>query len=223
MKLLLSLFCFFYCLTGFAQKKKPVIEFCPICLVDEISFPTIQAGVSFYFSDRFSLYNEVGVKYRKGYYEDSDTSFIGSRGIKLKTEFRYNIFKTNKFLKNSYVAFNIFYNNETHNTTIGYYFQKDSLKNWVDGFGVKKSVIGFNLLLGWKKNIWNKFSFNPYVGLGLRFVNISTVSKEFNRNRDYLQQPIDVTVVGLRNGEDANEKARNNFNLTLGIRLCYQF
>ena len=223
MKLLLSFFCLLYCLTGFAQKKKPVIEFCPICLVDEVGFPTIQAGISFYLSDRFTFYNEVGIKYRKGYYEDSDTSFIGSRGIKLKTELRYNIFKEKRVFKNSYVALNFFYNNETHNTTIGYYFQKDSLKNWADGFGVKKSVFGSNFLIGWKKTIRNKFSFNPYGGIGLRFVNIVTKNKEFDRNRDNLQQPVDVTIVGLRNGEDANEKARSIFNLTLGIRLCYQF
>lgn len=223
MKHLLLFFCLLYCLTGFAQKKKPVIEFCPICLVDEVSFPTIQAGIAFYLSDRFSFYNEVGIKYRKGYYEDSDTSFIGSRGIKLKTELRYNIFKAKRVFKDSYVALNLFYNNETHNTTIGYYFQKDSLKDRADGFGVKKSVVGCNFLIGWKKTIWNKFSFNPYAGIGLRFVKFVTINKEFDRKHDDLQQPVDITIVGLRNGEDANEKARSIFNLTLGIRLCYQF
>ena len=222
MKILLSLLCLLYCQTGFAQNKKPVIEFCPTCLIDELSFPTVQAGVEFTLSQRLSLYNEIGIKYRKSEYEDSDSGFVGSKGIKLKTELRYHLFKTKKFLKNAYVAVNAFYNYRTHNTTVGYYYQKDSLNDRTDGFGVKKSVYGFNFVLGLKRTIWKKFSFNPYAGIGLRFVNIISISKEFDSERDKLQEPIDLTIDGYRRWEDANGKARDNFNFTLGIRLCYQ-
>jgi Protein of unknown function (DUF3575) len=222
MKILLSFLCFLYCLTGFAQNTKPVVEFCATCLIDELSFPTVQAGVEFSLSHRLSLYNEIGIKYRKSYYEHSDSGFVGSKGIKLKTELRYHLFKTKKFFKNAYVAVNAFYNYRTYNTTIGYYYQKDTLNDWTDGFGVKKSVYGFNFVLGLKKTIWKKFSFSPYAGVGLRFVNISSVGKEFDSNRDNLQQPIDLTVEGYRQWEDANGKARDNFNFTLGIRLRYQ-
>lgn len=222
MKIILSFFCLSYCLTGFAQTTKPVIEFCPTCLIDEASFPTIQAGIEFYLSDRFSFYNELGIKYRKGYYEADDTSFIGSKGIKFKTELRYNISRTKRHFKNIYVAVNGFYNYDTHNTNIGYYYQQDSSKYWGDIFGVKKSVIGCNLLFGLKKTIRNKFSYNAYAGIGLRFVGFSTVSKEFDRNRDALPNPKHVTIADLRDREDANEKARSILNLTVGIRLCYQ-
>ena len=223
MKILLSFLFFLYYLTGFAQNTKPVIEFCPTCLIDELSFPTVQIGVEFSLSQRLSFYNEIGIKYRKSYYEHSDTSFVGSKGIKLKTELRYNLLNTKKFLKNAYIAVNAFYNYRTHNTTIGYYYQKDTLNDRVDGFGVKKSVYGLNFVLGLKRTIWKNFSFNPYAGLGLRFVNISSIGKEFDSNRDELQQPIDLTVEGYRQWEDAHGKANDPFNLTLGIRLCYRF
>ena len=47
------------------------------------------------------------------------------------------------------------------------------------------------------------------------------MNKEFDKNLDKLQQPMDVTIVGMRDRVDAYEKPDNIFNLTLGIRLCY--
>ena len=222
MKTILFFLFFTFSLSGFAQNAKPQIEFCPLCLVDEFSFPTIQGGIEFYLTEKLSLYNEIGIKYRKGYYETSDTSFISSKGFKIKSELRYYISTTKEHSKNTYIALNGFYNKDTHNTEIGYYYQSDSLKSRYDNFGVKKSVIGTNLLIGFKKTIWNKFSFDAYAGIGVRFVGISTVNKEFDKNRDKLQQPMDVTIVGIRDKVDANEKANNIGNITLGIRLCYE-
>ncbi len=79
-----------------------------------------------------------------------------------------------------------------------------------------------NVLIGSKKTIGNKLSFDAYAGVGLRFISITTLNKEFDKNRDKLQQPVDVTIVGLRDRIDANEKAENFGNVTLGIRLCYE-
>jgi hypothetical protein len=222
MKTIISFLFLTFSLTASAQKSKPEIEFCPLCLVDEFSFPTIQGGIEFYLTEKLSLYNEIGIKYRKGYYETADTSFIGSNGFKLKTELRYYISYTEEHSKNTYVAINGFYYKDNHNTETGYYYQGDSLNPRYDNFGVKKLVIGTNVLIGCKKTIWNNFSFDAYAGVGLRFVSISTVSKEFDKNRDKLRQPMDVTIVGMRDRVDANEKADNIGNITLGIRLCYQ-
>lgn len=222
MKLLFTFLCFIFSFKGFTQNTKPIIAFCPLCLVDEASYPTIQTGIEFYLSQRLSLYNEIGIKYRKGYYETADTNFLGSKGFKIKTELRYNINSTKRHFKNIYIAINIFYNRDFHNTEIGYYYQRDGLKYWNDNFGVKKSVAGSNLLIGWKKAIWRKFLFDGYAGFGVRFIDISVVNKEFDKNRDDLQEPIDVTIVGIRNRVDANEGVGNIGNLTLGIRLCYK-
>ncbi len=214
------LFLIFY-LGAFSQNQKPEIKFCPLCLVDEISFPTIQGGVEFYLTKKLRLYNEIGIKYRKGYYETTDTSFIGSKGFKIKTELRYYIAEKEEHSKNTYIAINGFFNRDTHNTEIEYYYQGDSSKSRYDYFGVKKTVIGTNFLIGYEKLIGNRFSYDLYAGMGVRFVGISTVNKEFDKEHDKLKQPVDVTIVGMRDRVDAYEKADNIFNLTLGIRLCY--
>jgi len=123
MKTVLSfLFLTFY-LSAFSQNQKPEIKLCPLCLVDEFSFPTIQGGIEFYLTKKLSLYNEIGVKYRKGYYETADTSFIGFGGFKIKTELRYYIATNDERSKNTYIALNGFFNRHTHNTETAYYFR----------------------------------------------------------------------------------------------------
>ena len=86
---------------------------------------------------------------------------------------------------------------------------------------LKKAVVGTNVLIGYEKFISNRFSCDLYAGIGVRFIDISTVNKEFDKNLDKLRQPVDVTIVGMRDRIDAYEKADNIFNLTLGIRVCY--
>ena len=207
-------------LSAFTQNKRPQIEFCPLCLIDELTFPTIQGGFEFRLTEKFGWYNEIGLKYRKGYYEDADTSFIGSKGFKVKSEIRYYI-HTKQPAKNAYIAINGFYNNDTHNAAIEYYHNNDSTKSLVDNFGVKKSVAGANLLIGTKKKLGNKFALDLYAGLGVRFVNIAATHKEFDKKSDQLRLPIDVTVAGTRARVDATGKTDNIGNLALGIRLTY--
>lgn len=221
MKTVFSFLFFAFSVSAFSQKQKPEIKFCPLCLVDEFSFPTIQGGFEFYLTEKLSWYNEIGIKYRKGYYETADTSFIGSRGFKIKTELRYYIATNEQRSKNTYIAVNGFFNWDTHNTETGYYYQGDSSKSRHDNFGVKKAVIGTNVLIGYEKFISNRFCYDLYAGIGVRFIDISTVNKEFDKNLDKLRQPVDVTIVGMRDRIDAYEKADNIFNLTLGIRVCY--
>ena len=84
MKTVFSFLFFAFSVSAFSQKQKPEIKFCPLCLVDEFSFPTVQGGIEFYLTEKLSWYNKIGIKYRKGYYETADTNFIGSRGFKIK-------------------------------------------------------------------------------------------------------------------------------------------
>jgi hypothetical protein len=105
-------FLFFpFSMSAFSQKHKPEIKLCPLGLVDEFSYPTVQAGIDFYLTKELSWYNEIGIKYRNGYYETADTSFIGFGGFKIKTELRY------------YIALNGFFNRHTQNTETAYYYR----------------------------------------------------------------------------------------------------
>ncbi|MGN6539353.1 MAG: hypothetical protein ACTHKY_00960 [Ginsengibacter sp.] len=105
-------FLFFpFSMSAFSQKHKPEIKLCPLCLVDEFSYPTVQAGIDFYLTKELSCYNEIGIKYRNGYYETADTSFIGFGGFKIKTELRY------------YIALNRLFSRHTQNTETAYYYR----------------------------------------------------------------------------------------------------
>ena len=222
MKIFLSFLFLTFSFRVYAQNKKPEIKFCPLCVVDEFSFPTIQGGIEFHLSERIGLYNEIGIKYRKGYYESADTNFIGNKGYKIKTELRYYILNKKGEIDKTFIALNCFYYKDNYNTEIGYYYQGDSSISRIDNFGIRKSIYGINILIGSKKTIFNKFFVEPFGGIGARFLGISTNNKEFNKKADELnQQPIDLTIAGIRTSIEAYEKLENHLNITLGIRFCY--
>lgn len=96
MKFIIVLLLFFLFLKSAAQKQNIRIKFCPAVLIDDISFSAIQGGLEFKLSDRLTLYNELGIKYRKSYIDNTDTSFIKLSGYKIKTEIRYYLQRMGK-------------------------------------------------------------------------------------------------------------------------------
>lgn len=226
MKLKLTICIILISTGGFAQNKA-VVKFSPLSVIDDASFPTIQAGIEFNIHKRISWYNELGIKYRKGYYEKTDTISLASKGFKAKTEFRYYWQNKNgadlaKNPEGNYFAINCFYNRDFHNTEIEYYYLRDTSMNKFDDLGVKKKVWGLNLLVGTQKPISRKVLLDFYTGLGIRFRNVSAINKEFDSERDYLHVPIDVNINGIRDKIDS--KAGNTVapTFTLGVRFCYK-
>jgi hypothetical protein len=213
----------------YSQYEKYNIKICPLSLVDEFSFPLVQGGFETKLSQRLSLYNEIGVKYRKGYYEEADTSFINASGIKAKTELRYYLPKSfgveeiRTMLNGLYVGVNLFYIKDKHNSEIKYYANRDSSFVSLDNISVVKNVIGLNLIAGIQKKLANKFLIDIYAGIGYRIRIISNQHREFDKDRDSLDKPTDITPRGIRNTIDLKEGISNSLSLTLGIRLGYRF
>jgi len=180
----------FLLIYAYSQNEKVVIKFCPLALVDEVTFPTIQGGVEFKLKSGISLYNELGIKYRTGYYESYDTNFINSYGFKFKFEVRFYLTKIFKYvnpdgvLKGLYVGGNLFFIRDYHNSKIGYFFEKDSSTLLSDNFVVKKNIIGTNIILGLQKQISRKFLIDFYAGLGLRIRIIENLYREYDSDRD---------------------------------------
>ena len=222
MKCLFLLLLSFSGLTVFSQTPQTAIKFSPLCLLDDISFPTIQSGIEFRLSQKISWYNEIGIKYRNSYIENYvDTSFIKSEGFKLKTELKYHIDKLFGVEVDGYTGLNFFFTQDHHNTQIDYCHSYDTTI-MTDDFGVKKNVLGCNLIIGKEMVLSKKLNIDLYAGLGIRYVYIATINEQYNKATDFIIRPIDVNIPSIRNQTDANA---GNFiapNLTLGIRICFK-
>ena len=212
-----------------SQNKNFVFKFCPLALIDDFSFPTIQGGLEIRLSKRITWYNEFGIKYRQSSFEVSDTSFLKSYGLKIKTEIRYylsqivGIENTNNSMSGFYIGANIFYNRDCHNSKIEYYLKKDSTNLLVDNFAVKKNVFGANFILGLQEPVWNNFLIDLYAGLGFRLRSITNNHREYDPDKDYTIGPIEFNYGAIRDDIDMLEGFSSTLNFTLGFRLCYRF
>jgi len=189
-----------------------------LSLVDEASFPTVQCGIELKLSRKISWYNEAGIKYRKSYYEVADTNFVNSNGYKLRSEIRY-YFKKNTL----YVAGNGFYTKDFHNTEARYYYSNDSTDLRIDNFSVKKNVSGFNLIIGRQSRAWNRFCFEMYAGIGVRFVTVQQSNLEIDTKRDVLQRGPDLNIPDNRIWMDVKGGHSLLPNFSMGIQFCYTF
>ena len=211
-------------MTGYAQEKSVIVKFCPPALYDFSSFPTIQAGIEYKFSKKMSWYNEIGVQYLVPGYQVVDTNFLCTRGYKFKSELRYYFGLSNKKHVGSYRFYagaNIFLTHQHYNSEIYYYPHNDSLGT-VDGIGVKKDVLGFNILMGYQKPIGKKWFLDFYWGVGIRLRFFKTTDKQYVDGRDQLITPIEFNI----NSSQMQLEAAGGFsmaqNLTLGFRICYK-
>lgn len=203
------------------KNNKFLIKFCPLALMDEISFPTIQGGIEFKLSNNITWYNEIGIKYKNSYIDSKDSGFIKSAGFKLKTEIRYYFERENNLsFDGYYFAANAFFIKDHHNSEIGY--RADSAIR-TDAFGVKKNVYGVNLVFGQQSTIAKRFLVDLYCGLGIRYRSIRTNNEEYNKATDVIIRPIDINIPAMRLGVDANGGNSTVANLTMGIRICYKF
>lgn len=171
-------------------------------------------------------YNELGIRYRNSYFEEADTSFFPSRGLKLKSELRYYFLEKEKgwltnWRESYYMAVNLFYTRDVHATSISY-IPKGSPMESTDNFGVKKNVFGLNLLAGAQVNVSKRISLDVYAGLGLRIRDVATSYKEYIHGTDTLKGPIDVTIAGTRDLTDAKGGTSTVPNLTAGLRFCWR-
>lgn len=225
MRFSISILLLFLILHTNAQRDSVNVKFCPLALIDDISFPTIQVGVEWRFSKNLSWYDEVGVKYRTSYIDAKDSIVLPSKGIKIKTELRYYPFTTRPGIwKTLYAAGNLFFTRDQHNTKISFRNILDSLlPEQVDVFGVKKTVWGINLVVGIQYPMDKHFLLDGYIGAGFRNRYIETRLKEFNAATNQIESSIDLNIPSIRNENDALKEGRYIIpNFTLGARICYR-
>jgi hypothetical protein len=242
MRPLILVFCFATAFHGYAQVPEKfrknrkshrfpdarfLVKLAPLAAIDVVSFPTITGGVEVHLAPQFSMYNEVGIRYRKGWYEKPDTNFVSPSGFKVKSEFRYYFQEGNisyKKFHGHYVAMNAFYTNHKYNTVIDYNAGDYSGYDLKDGIGVTKTVWGLNALWGWQDDIGKYFMFEVYEGLGIRFRNYKTTNQQFKYDRDTFVEPDDVNTVFRASNVERAAKGGSSatFNYTTGIRFVYK-
>ena len=214
---------------SFAQYEKQNIKFSPLSLVDDVSFPAIQLGYEKSLNERFSLFNEAGIRYRRSLLENPDTSFISGFGFRVKSEVRYYLPKSFGYeeiktvLNGLYLAANVFYKRDSHNSSISYHPGKDSLLVANDDFAVRKNVIGINLLIGIQKKLVNHFCFDIYLGVGyrIRFINDSYL--KFNPQTDKLIKTGGYDIKAMMNDVDVKTGTSYSPSVTMGLRLGYRY
>jgi hypothetical protein len=229
MKRYLTLVLILATLSSYSQQGKVIIRFCPLALVDNISFPTIQGGVEYGLVKKLSWYNEFGIKYRSSAFEGADTSHVKSSGFKVKTEFRYYFTKNSEDQDSrnpvGYLGLNLFYVKDWHNTNVGYYKNNDTALYRIDNLGVRKNIYGLNAIAGIQLHFpkIEHFLFEAYAGIGIRFSNVDNVNQEYDPDKDEMLHPVDVSIQAVKNSIDTDQGFHTNFNLTCGFRLCYRF
>jgi hypothetical protein len=219
----------FFCNWAYAQQPSRLsLSFSPLALIDDVSFPTVLVGAEYRISKRVAVFTDLGIKYRKSMFESSgDSAFLASRGFKWKGEVRLSgiapmLGWSADWLAGIYAGFNVFYNRDVYNTEISYYAMPDTVNQKRDAFGMRKSVPGFNFLLGQRISLKsNRVWLDVYVGAGGRVRLYNSVDKEFNPDVDeYTDNSMDVTIEGIRDKADAKEGPPALPHITAGIRLC---
>jgi hypothetical protein len=229
MKIYLSVFLILISVAVYSQDEKHCIKISPFSAADDFSFPTIMGGFETRLSQRLSWYSEIGIKYRKGYFEKADTSFINPYGFKAKTEIRYYFPKSygveeiRTILNGLYVGANIFYIMESRNSQITFHPGGDTSIIRSDGFVVNKSVIGLNLIAGLQKKLSRHFLIDLYAGIGYRFRIVHDSHLEYDPAKDILIKPAGLTVQGYRNDIDVNSGVSSTPGASMGLRIGYRF
>ena len=229
--------CMLIALNAWSQKDKFNIKLNVPALFDMVNSPNIQVGIEARLSPRIGWFNELGVRYSNysSRYSPGDTSFLSPYGFKAKSEIRYyfqkiaskiNIKVGKKapvsFTKAYYAAANLFFIRDVHNNATSYYFNKDTSQLRNDGYGVKKTIWGFNFIFGVQEPLGKRIFIDLYVGLGVRFRYITTTNIEYKPERDGLIGSKDLSIVTV----DAITEGKGGFsvapNINLGGRLCYR-
>lgn len=242
MRLIAILFCLFTAFSGSAQVPlkfrksqklndaqnahgpRVLFKIAPLTLLDDYSFPTITGGVEVALGPKLGWYNEYGYRYRSGSDNGADTSFVSKSGYKLKSELRY-YFRLKyddygNWLRDHYVAVNIYYSNSVSDASVVYYYHNDSTTRLIDDFGVTKKIWGINLIYGWQTELNKRFLVEVYGGLGTRFRDIVTVNKQFDPEQDKRIRSRHPNVFNLKVEAESKGGKSSNINISFGVRLA---
>lgn len=209
---------------SYAQPNPGRLYFAPLALLDEVHFPAIQIAYESASSSKWTLFNEVGVKYRNSVMDEADTSHLPSRGFKWNMELRY-YFKTISSSSPSkiYGAIGLDDFMEQHNTRVEYYKKPDYMIQYTDVFGVRQTGWGTHLTCGFMKSNRKHLGWEVYAGTGFRFRSNEIIAREVDVNNDYIISAVDLNFPAARNKADLRQDGNWKFRLFGGFRVAWIF
>ncbi len=205
----------------YSQKTNTIFKFSPFALIDDANFPTIQFGVENKLKNKWSVFNELSYKYAGSTQENNDTTFTESSGFKYKCEVRKYLKTTD--MRGLYYGYNFQYIFNKYNTQVSYSPLNNRNTFTGDSFAVMKNVFIPNIIIGTQMLDFKHLILDFYCGVGLRFRNVKTINKEYDKSLHNLRTSVDVTILSLRNNIDTQEGLKTVFNFTTGLRIGYRF
>lgn len=228
MKKLLSVLIIFVSALIFAQETKEskwILKLNASQLADDFSFPTVMVAAERMINPYFSVSAEAGIQV----YDTSkiDSTMINSSGFKANFEGRFyfsKFFSRRAIPKRNqqFIAIQFFQRKNQTTDILRYYPSSDDLNNEVltDYFGVKKRVLGVNLIMGNQISILRSkmVILEPYFGIGYMNRKIENTDLQFDEAKHEIQ---------LGNHEffrnRSLEKVSGDFlNLLIGFRIGYK-
>ena len=230
MRCTILLICCLFSVPVFSQDEWK-IQFNPVALID-FTLPAIQFGADYQVSERFSVFNELGIKYRRVFYEKFVDSALGpSNGLRFKTELRYHLRSPESrwkkrvrpfTIRQTYIGLSLFYLRDRHNNEAFYYFSKDSSDERIDSYNARKNVFGAHFVTGKEYYFGEHFGLDFYVGFGARLRSVKTTHQEFDPNRDILVSPRHPNIQYNVSQTDLERKKSGAGSVAFGLRFFYR-
>lgn len=186
-------------------------------------FPTLQVSVEKSISRHFSFEAEGG--YQLFGLRNIDSIPLKAKGFKtdlaLKYYFLIDLNKKTK-LKNSglYVGLQPFFKQNQYARVVNYYSKSDSLNFKTDGFGVKKTQIGMNCIVGFQQLFFHKkLAVDLFLGIGGKHLNVQNYYRNYDPALDRVRG---TDLVPYFAGLDMKENSGAKINMTAGLKIGFK-
>jgi hypothetical protein len=194
-----------------AKKGKVVLKYAPLSILDP-NLTTLQFGLEYYLSDKYSIQIEYGQKIPFSDSASLRSSFKGGNGFRIKTETHYHF-------TSNYVGLELFY---WQNNYSSYDALLDTVLNRTERFDykVKKQALGAALKYGFMIKVFKRVDLEIYGGVGLKYFFISNPDRNINRPNCILPKHF-YEWFGPASFPDLEQYSGLRFNMPEGFRLCY--
>ena len=189
-------------------------------LFDFTTFPNVSIAVE----KNIGRYVSINAEFGYQFYNDVsvDTTFLKPRGFKTNLEARVYIFRlllphANNFSHGVYCGIQGFYRKNQYTGYISYSNIKQDSLGYEENYGIKKTVIGANFILGYQKIFFKRLLFEAYFGVGPMNRIIRNTNIEYNQYTHQISGECFNFIP-----PDVSENSGRAIDFTSGFRIGYK-